>query len=113
MNKTPAIIKIKKHHVLFALSCLILLLTVGCKASHFPTPIRTYYEGDNRVLVYDFDRDTRVDYEQVLFSEGGVQELRYDINEDGTWDIIIDITEQTHPKKILIGLDGVPSSLLK
>ena len=113
MNKIPAIIKIKKHHVLFALSCLILLLTVGCKASHFPTPIKTYHEGDNRVLVYDIDRDTRVDYEQVLFTEGGVQELRYDINEDGTWDIIIELAKQAHPKKILIGLDGVPYSLMK
>ena len=43
-------------------------------------------------------------------AEGGVQELRYDIDEDGVFETIIEQVKKSHPKKILIATRGTKVS---
>lgn len=101
----------KKHFIIF--SILLVFVGSGCRSSHFPRPIKRDHEGAYQVLSYKVDRNYWADYQQVLDPEGGIHELRYDRDRDGSFEHIVKPRQTAHTKKILIGLDGVPFSLME
>lgn len=104
-----------------ALTVPLLLALIGCAGRGpmmFPaTPQTVVQRSDGRTeRHYDTDRDGRVDFHEVLSSDGRVSVLRYDLDGDEKIDLEVDravAAASDDVRHLIILLDSVPFELVR